>query len=83
MNVFRPNLRVTQTEGTYHVSGPCAVTGEEYATSYPERGVKLWIGGMHIQDAMPEISADDREFLLTGISPAGWDKLFAQTGRSL
>lgn len=75
---FRPNLRVTHTEGIYHVRGPCAITGKDYVTCYPERGIQLWIGGMHIQDAMPEVSASDREFLMTGISPEGWDQMCAQ-----
>ncbi len=29
-----------------------------------------------IQDAFPELSADDREFLLTGITPEEWDRAF-------
>lgn len=29
-----------------------------------------------IQEAMPHLSADQREFLLTGIMPAEWDELF-------
>lgn len=30
-----------------------------------------------IQDAFPHLSADEREFLLTGIHPNEWDELFA------
>lgn len=29
--------------------------------------------GMLIQDAMPHLSADDREFLMSGITPEEWD----------
>jgi len=32
--------------------------------------------GAMIQDAFPYLSIDDREFLQTGISPEGWDKMF-------
>jgi hypothetical protein len=28
-----------------------------------------------IQDAFPEMNADDREFLMTGITPAQWEKM--------
>jgi hypothetical protein len=35
-----------------------------------------WQGGMNIQDAMPHLSADDREFLMTGITPEEWDETF-------
>lgn len=29
-----------------------------------------------IQDAMPNLSPDDREFLMTGITPDEWDRMF-------
>lgn len=38
--------------------------------------IKLWQNGVLIQDAMPHLSADDREFLMTGITPEEWDELF-------
>lgn len=34
-----------------------------------------WAGGMLIQQAMPNISADDCEFIKTGITPEEWDAL--------
>ena len=32
-----------------------------------------WEAGMLIQNAMPNLSADDREFIKTGITPEEWD----------
>ena len=32
-----------------------------------------WLDGTLIQDAMPNISADEREFIMTGITPQEWD----------
>ena len=29
-----------------------------------------------IQDAFPKMSAEDREFLITGITPTEWNKIF-------
>lgn len=31
-----------------------------------------------IQDALPTLSAEDREMLMSGICPACWDKLFGE-----
>jgi hypothetical protein len=31
-----------------------------------------WQSGVCIQDAMPQVSADDREFIKTGITPDVW-----------
>lgn len=35
-----------------------------------------WASGTLIQDAMPHLSADDREFIMTGITPEEWNKHF-------
>jgi hypothetical protein len=41
-----------------------------------EEQYKLWeTGGALIQNAMPQLSADDREFILTGCTPEEWDDL--------
>lgn len=34
-----------------------------------------WQRGVNIQDAMPHLSADDREFIKTGITPEEWDSM--------
>lgn len=38
--------------------------------------VDAWNNGMMIQDAMPNVSADDREFIKTGIT--NWDDFYAE-----
>ena len=34
-----------------------------------------WSQGALIQDVMPDVSADDREFIKTGITPEEWGRL--------
>ena len=42
-----------------------------------ESQLQAWqVGNMLIQKAMPHLSADDREFIKTGITSEEWDKLF-------
>ena len=36
-----------------------------------------WLDGTLIQNAMPNISADEREFIMTGITPEEWDSAFS------
>lgn len=43
----------------------------------PEQ-LKKWREGMLIQDAMPHLSADDREYLISGATPEEWDKAFGK-----
>jgi hypothetical protein len=36
-----------------------------------------WKNGCLIQDAMPNLTPDEREFIKSGITPAEWEKLFS------
>ena len=38
-----------------------------------EEQLAAWKAGANIQDAMPHLSAADREFIMTGITPAEWE----------
>ena len=40
--------------------------------------LQRWLGGQLIQHAFPELSADQREFLMTGITPEKWDVMFKE-----
>jgi len=37
-----------------------------------------WEKGELIQNAMPQLSADDREFIMTGITANEWDDTFKE-----
>jgi hypothetical protein len=41
----------------------------------PEQ-IAAWEGGMVIQRAMPNLSADEREFIKTGITTEEWNSAF-------
>ena len=41
-----------------------------------EGALQAWQGGMLAQDAMPNLTADEREFVMTGIAPYEWDNMF-------
>lgn len=73
-----PNLTITIINKKWlQVSGPCVITGEEYQVKVPREGFVSWTNGkVAIQTAIPQVSADDREFLLSGISPVGWERSF-------
>ena len=61
-------------------TGTCVFTGEPFTTEYyPVKaltaGMRAYEDGALLQDAFPFMSPDDREFMKTGISPAGWATL--------
>ena len=43
----------------------------------PEQ-IAAWQGGELIQRAMPQLSADEREFIKTGITPEEWEETFGE-----
>ena len=42
-----------------------------------DKQIALWMEGALIQDVMPNLSPDEREFIMTGITPDEWDEAFA------
>jgi hypothetical protein len=40
----------------------------------PAEGLGRWLAGALIQDALPTLSGDQREMLITGTHPACWDE---------
>ena len=38
--------------------------------------IARWQGGMLIQDAMPQASVDEREFMISGCTPSCWSSMF-------
>ena len=41
-----------------------------------EEQLAAWKGGTLIQEAMPQLSADEREFVMTGVTSEEWDREF-------
>lgn len=65
-----------EIDGVEHAAlqGVCVFTRKAYTTAYVVKaklleGIRNRNGGMLIQAAMPFFNADDREFVISGISP--------------
>jgi len=42
------------------------------------KALGVWVHGAMIQNAFPMLGADDREFLMTGITPEEWAEMFGE-----
>lgn len=58
------------------VERQCPLCGKITAIEVNFEEFAAWKGGALIQDAMPHMSVDDREILMTGICPQCWDSQF-------
>lgn len=59
------------------ISKRSELTGKFHTREIPvtEKQLSDWKSGMLIQLAMPRLSADDREFIMTGATPEEWDEM--------
>lgn len=55
-------------------------TGQTNSREIPvtQAQIDLWRLGVLIQDAMPDTSPEDREFIKTGITPEEWGEAFGE-----
>lgn len=60
----------------YVFTGPCLITHKMYSVRVPADELFAWRNGEYIQKALKSVSAEDREFLMTGYSPEGWKQMF-------
>jgi hypothetical protein len=57
-------------------TSPLSGINREMELDITDEQMTAWKDGMVIQEAMPNLSADEREFLLTGITKEEWEKNF-------
>lgn len=62
------------------ISGVCVITGKPYAIRVSTTGWKKWNEDrdLPIWDCWEGLSRDDAEWMLSGISPEGWEAVFGK-----
>ena len=62
------------------VTRTSAFTGITRSLDLPitEEQLAAWQGGTLIQEAMPQLSADEREFVMTGVTAEEWAAEFGE-----
>jgi hypothetical protein len=76
------SIRLTP-EGELEASAICEVTGKPYVVKVSYVGYKRWKGNVLIQDALPELDDDQREFLMSHTTPAEWAQMEEDAGEEL
>lgn len=61
---------------TVEVVTTCPFCEEDHIVTVPLDGYSNWLSGEKIQNAMPDVPAEDREMLISGICPSCWQKAF-------
>ncbi len=69
-----------EPDGQIRLEGPCWVTKKLYSVTVSEESaVKYFYGDVLAQNAFPDLSTGQREFLISGTSPEGWKQLFGDS----
>jgi hypothetical protein len=84
-NQWLTEVSVENVEPMYRVEGICFITGKAWCTNaYSQNllftGLRLWALGTTAQCALRFMSASEREFLISGICPDGWEETFPVLG---
>ena len=60
------------------ITRDCMLTGQTNVMDLDvtTEQIKQWQQGELIQNVMPHLSIDEREFLITGMLPDTWDNIF-------
>jgi hypothetical protein len=54
----------------------CHITNDSYSVSVRRTDYEAWKGGKLAQLAFPYLAPEDREFIISGTSPKGWEIIF-------
>ena len=74
--LYRRNANYYEVDGQLNRIKKCVVTNKEYRVKVDRDAVARWMGGELIQKAMPELSLEQREFLISGLTPAEFKELY-------
>ena len=67
------NWEINKEEVT--ASKECSITNEIYSVTVPNSNYTSWIEGEYAQKAFPQLTADQREFLISGTTPKEWSDM--------
>jgi hypothetical protein len=56
----------------------CIFCGANHLIPLDEEKYRRWRSGEHVQNVWPEMSADQREILISGTCPECWEREFGE-----
>lgn len=71
-------MSFAKTDDTVELKRTCCFCDGSTAIVLDKDKFDRWLYGEWVQNVWPELSADDREMLVTGTHAECWDKLFEE-----
>lgn len=77
VSTLRNRLNIEYTVIPYEGSIKVYITGKDYHVMMSTEDLERWkVNDRPIQDALPGLTNDEREFLITGLTPQEWEDKF-------
>lgn len=73
---FRGNCTQIRTGDTITISGPCYSCNQPQYVTVPANELERFERGEFAQNCFPQLTADQREFLISGICNECWGAMF-------
>ena len=70
---------ISYEEDSILLSKICTVSGDTYCVRVDSVDYETWRHGELIQNVFPQLSADEREFIITGYTPSEWANIFGES----
>ena len=70
-----PGRKIKRTTKTIMEFKQCVKCGDVHILHLPAEGYRQFQAGVGIQFALPDVSEEDRELLLSGVCPDCWEEL--------
>jgi len=67
---------ITMNSDEIKFSKRCEVSGEFFCITVDAKDYSKWQSGIHVQDVWPDMSKENREFIINGTTPAEWNEMF-------
>jgi hypothetical protein len=64
--------------GKVSLTTTCSMCKEKSELVVDSVSFFAWRGGKFVQDAFPELTADEREKLISGTCPSCWEEMFGE-----
>ena len=72
--------KFTRGRGPFSETSESEMASMDLNIGYMEfvSGLQKWFHGSYIQDVFPNLNADEREFIMTGLTPEAWTEIFGK-----
>lgn len=64
--------------GKVKITGPAVFSGKEQEVITEKSHLEAYKNGKYVQEAFPDLSADEREFLISGVEIGEFDDMFPE-----